>query len=216
MFAWGFGGLAASAACAFILILQTGFPTRFSETVLAFDAAKSEAMTENRITQSVTLDDAVNGRFPRLGAPDPAPVALMVWGDSHARSILPALDDLGNERNLAILTAWHSSTAPVLDYVPTDKFSLQSAAPVFNRAVLDHIAQHEIPAVLLAARWSGHFEAHANPTQTGNGPSFANQLIETVRAIHAAGAQPYILMEVPNHHALFPRLSSPMRFSTPT
>jgi peptidoglycan/LPS O-acetylase OafA/YrhL len=208
MFIWAGGGLAISAACALVLVTQLGFPERFSDRVLAIDAAKNEALHENRITKAVTVDDALNGRFPRLGAADPAPVQLLVWGDSHARSILPAADALAREHALGVLTAWHSSTPPVLGYVPDARFagfSLGKDCPVFNQAVLDHVARHRVPAVLLAARWSGYFEAETDPGLNIPQGSFAKGLLETVRQLKSAGATPYILMEVPNHKVPVPK-----------
>lgn len=208
IFTWAGGGLAVSAACALVLDFQLGFPSRFSAQILAIDAAKNEALHENRITKSVTLDDALNGRFPRLGSLDPAPIQLLVWGDSHARSILPAAEALAHENSLGVLTAWHSSTPPVLGYVPDARFagfSLGKDCPAFNQAVLDHVAHHRIPSVLLAARWSGYFEAESNPRlDTPNG-AFADALLETVRKLREAGATPYILMEVPNHKVAVPK-----------
>lgn len=208
VFLWTGGGLSISAACSLILLVQVGFPTRFSEQILAIDAAKNEALHESRITKAVTLDDALNGRFPRLGSPDPAPIQLLVWGDSHARSILPAAHALAIENSLGVMTAWHSSTAPVLGYLPAARFagfSLGKDCPAFNQAVLDHVAHHRIPSVLLAARWSGYFEAESDPRlDTPNG-AFADALLETVRKLREAGSIPYILMEVPNHKIAVPK-----------
>jgi hypothetical protein len=156
----------------------------------------------------VELEDALAGRFPRLGLDDPAPVQLMVWGDSHARSILPAAVKISGDHGAAVLTAWHSSTPPVLGYEPHPDYvgySLGNQSPAFNRAVLDYIGKHRIPNVLLAARWRDYFDVR---TEAGLGlapDAFANALIQTVEELRNAGCKPWILLEVPNHSVPVPK-----------
>jgi hypothetical protein len=208
IFLWTGVGTVSSLACALAIVSNSGFSNRFSEVIIGIDAAKNEALHKNRITNPVTLQDALNGQFPRLGAPHPAPIQLMVWGDSHARSILPAADAIGSERSVGVVTAWHSSTPPVLGYVPDAKFadfSLGKDSPVFNQAVLDHISRNNITTVLLAARWSGYFKTESYPSSTVPKGSFGEALITTVRKIRASGAKPFILMEVPNHKISVPK-----------
>jgi hypothetical protein len=215
MFALGFGGLGISAACALMLVLQTGFPRRFSDRVLAIDATKGEHKERNPFTQRVSLDDALDGRFPRLGATSPASVGIMVWGDSHARTILPAVDALASEHAVGVLTAWHSSTAPVLDYASSGQFSLGSQSAIFNKAVLDYISEKQIPVVVIAARWSNYFRSQK---LSGNGESedtFGKRLINTVLEIRKTGARIFILLEVPNHEISVPKaLASRELFGT--
>lgn len=208
MFGWAGLGLAASGVAAITLSATSGFPNRFSDTVNGYDAARAEALLENRITHRVSLQDAVHRRFPRLGAASPAPIALMVWGDSHARSILPAVDQLGLDQNQGVITAWHSSTAPVLGWQPEqgdEDFSLGSDTPAFNESVLNFIASEKIPSVLLAARWSGYFAPESKPELGVEEGSFGRKLVETVERIRAAGSTPWILIEVPNHRMRVPK-----------
>lgn len=204
LFRWAGIGLAASGAVGITLQVTAGLPNRFPETVNRYDSAKKEAEPENHIIPAVSLQDALDQNFPRLGAGPPAPIALMVWGDSHARSILPATDDLGVVHNKGVIAAWHSSTAPVLGYQPDprrDVYSLGPDSPAYNESVLSFIASRSIPSVLLAARWSAYFELEADPRLGIDRGTFGKKLVETVRRIHAAGSTPWILVEVPNHEA---------------
>ena len=208
IFIWASLGLMASITISMLVISGAGFPERFSAVTLTLDSAKEEALREHQITPLVSIKDAVSQQFPRLGAPSPAAVALMVWGDSHARSILPAADQLGREMDKGVLTAWHSSNAPVLDYTPpthNKNFSLGTESTKFNSAILNFISSHRINHVLLAARWSVYFEDENNPNLNIEKGRFGRLLVETVRQIREAGCHPWILMEVPNHLSSVPK-----------
>ena len=206
MFVYSVAGLASVIIIGVVLVAQSGFPARFSDRVLAFDAAKADALHENRITKKVTLADVRSGGFPRLGAPAPAEVRVLVWGDSHARSILPAIDSVGAEQGVGVLSAWHSSTPPLLNYEPSDiynGFSLGSQTPAFSRAIVEYVKTHQIPQVLLVARWRGYFEEEAKDSEEG---AFADALLETIRELRQVGCEPWVLLEVPNHRAPVPEV----------
>jgi peptidoglycan/LPS O-acetylase OafA/YrhL len=208
IFVWAGGGLAFTAVIAVLMILRDGFPQRFSTAVLKFDTAKAEAFQKNQITQPVGLEDARANRFPRLGAPAPAPVSVMVWGDSHARSILPAADQLGRESNIGVLTAWYTSTPPVIDFAPSPhskSFSLGAESIEFNSSILRFISSHKVPHVLLAARWSYYFQEENDPNLKNEAGRLGRLLVETVRQIREAGCHPWILMEVPGHLVSVPK-----------
>ncbi|WP_417746072.1 acyltransferase family protein [Rosistilla oblonga] len=206
LFGWGFGGLGVSAASALVLVLLIGFPQRFSARVLRIDAAKQEVLHENRVTRSITLEDALNGGFPRLGASPPAPVSLIVWGDSHARSILPAANALASEHLMGMLTAWRSATPPVIGYErPGPRHSSSTQKVAFNQAVLDYIEKNRIPVVLLAARWSTNFTVHSDPSHCKTTGNFEQCLINTVSEIRKTGSKVFILLEVPNHKVSVPK-----------
>ena len=175
-----------------------GVPARFPSKIRALDQAKSEANVETRIAQSTNLSDARAGRFPRLGATGADSVGVLVWGDSHARSILPAVDQIARDHGVAAHAAWNSSTPPVLDYVPRVQYSLGKDCPAFGEAVLDHVRRNRIPAVLLAARWSGYFGGEQDEQCIA-------ALVQTIERVRQAGSMPWILMEVPYHRTPVPK-----------
>jgi hypothetical protein len=163
---------------------------------------------------SATLADLKAGQLPVLGDPD-APLALLVWGDSHAMAILPGIEKMCREHGVSAVYAVHSSTAPVLDYEHTDKYSRKEKAPLFAAAVVDYVRNHHIPNVLLAARWSGYLDAELGPAPEmgaakGGGMTLIEALCGTVSSLAAAGTQPYVLSEVPNHPVNVPKA---LRFS---
>jgi hypothetical protein len=158
---------------------------------------------------SVSLAELKAARLPVLGNPDD-PLALLVWGDSHAMALLPAIAQLCREHRVSAVYAVHSNTAPVIDYEHTLPFSRQKEAPVFAKAVMHYVKEHSIPNVLLAARWSSYFEEEARIDAASEGAKskhvpFADALCDTVSSVISAGAQPYIFAEVPNCRVNVPK-----------
>lgn len=195
------------AASGFAVRAHFGFPSRYSRRLIDL----SEAGLRTVAAPSVTLTELRAGRVPSLG--DPAnPPTLLVWGDSHAMAILPAIEALCQEHGVSAVYAVHSSTTPVLHYVHTDRYSRGDKAPEFASAVIDYVQIHRVPNVLLAARWSGYFAEDRERTSTrveGRLPrdiEFGDALRDTTDALMAAGAHPFILMEVPNHLAAVPKV----------
>lgn len=202
MFSYAIVGLAMVTAIGFLSIQNVGFPSRFSERILAFDATKSEGKQRFEIAKPTSLEVARRGDFPRLGAPPPAPVELLVWGDSHSRAILPGLAASAEEMNLGLLSVWNSSTPPVLDFIPPDRFSKGSEAPAINAEILRQIEVQGIRKVLLAARWHEHFKGEKRASE------FRQSLQKTVQELTQLGCRVWILMEVPCHYASVPKVLS--------
>lgn len=166
IFGWAGGGLLASAVFSLILIRGGGFPERFSGTVLAYGSSKDQG----EVARQVELVDVLEDRLPRLGALAPAPVTVLVWGDSHAGSILAAADRMARDHSESLVAAWHSGTPPVLEYAPASDrkgWSLGEGCPAFNQAILERLSRDKIRDVLLVARWSGYFKDQVG---TGSGP----------------------------------------------
>ncbi|MEO0017974.1 MAG: O-acetyltransferase OatA, partial [Verrucomicrobiota bacterium] len=94
----------------------------------------------------------------QLGAPGISPKVL-IWGDSHAMAILPALDLACKDAGIAARAATASSTAPVLEWFRTEKWGLNEKAPAFNAGVLDYIKKASsdgLSLIILAASWEGN------------------------------------------------------------
>ncbi|MDA7615199.1 acyltransferase [Akkermansiaceae bacterium] len=207
MFAWGGAGLATVAITSLILIFQNGFPSRFSAKVYAFDKVGAQDPRENFFIHSVDFEDARTGRLPSLGRSETAKVGVMVWGDSHARSILPAVVTAADEKDLLVLAAWHSAQPPLTDYESRRRHSLGSDGPEWCEAILESIKHRRIPRVLLAAQWSEYFsddqewQAHGGSAALGVGDS----LLRTVRSLRQFGTEVWILREVPGHLISVPK-----------
>jgi len=136
----------------------------------------------------LSLDSARRGELTTLGVPNAEqPIELLVWGDSHAMSLLHVVDVVCRERGLRCLAATHSSTAPLLDYPGVGQFSLQDQALPFSRAITDFVRTQRVKRVVLAAYWS-------SLTQTSQLRASFSQTVDVLRK---AGATVIILKDVP-------------------
>jgi hypothetical protein len=123
----------------------------------------------------------------------------MVWGDSHAGAILAAVESVADQAGSKAAVAWYSLTPPVLDYHETGKHSLGKDSVRWNRAVFDFVIDKAIPNVLLAGRWSEHFETDSANTELGNA------MVATVKKLRDAGVMVWVLDEVPAHSVRVPK-----------
>lgn len=191
--------LFAGAATATLLILglvgaeQGGFPNRFSGKTAVYVNSREHIAFRNE----VSLADATAGRFPELGSqPTNEPIKLIVWGDSHAMAITPALDELCHRFSWRGVQATHSSIAPIMSYytgADDGRFGENSLA--FAKAVLDYIAKKQIKQVVIAAWWSHYSISQEQGTN----------LIQTVRSLVNSGVKVYVLKDVPDQDVHVPQ-----------
>jgi peptidoglycan/LPS O-acetylase OafA/YrhL len=187
------------------ITLLKGFPRRFPPKVAAdYQIAKHDFAFRSELT----TEDILAGKLTVLGNPGPtAPVKMLVWGDSHAMSALPAFDAFLSERGLAGRAATRSQTAPLLGFFVMDGYGMEGGAIAFGEAVLSYVRNLHIPDVVLIASWGGYTNGYVQVTGgTASGdPRFARldaeetALLSTVARLVGAGARPWIVLDVPTH-----------------
>jgi peptidoglycan/LPS O-acetylase OafA/YrhL len=190
---------AGMVVCAFAAMLAVGniqFAGRMSDSLMTIDAAKVESLPRNRLAEETDLPEAKAGQFPRVGAAEPAPVSLLVWGDSLARTILPAAAKWGERSGTGVLSVWNSGSPPVCNYIPPSPFSLSRDCPEFTASVIEWVKRRHIPRVLLVGWWSEYMRS-AETFEKQN--AFMESLRDTVVALRAAGAEVWIMQEFPRH-----------------
>lgn len=122
-----------------------------------------------------------------LGNCESAP-RILVWGDSHAMAILPAIDALCREKHIDAVAATHSSTLPLRGYVQSTGNGLKQRAIPFNDAVIEYVRTAQIDVVLLVAcGWKRHFKDSEYLTAT----------LDTARILQDEGAVVYLMNTVP-------------------
>jgi len=198
VFIYGAAALLLTAFCGTLIVISGGVPSRFSPQIQSYDMVR---LTQPGATSlpKLTLEDAEAGQLPSFGTESESAPRLLVWGDSHAQNILPALERLAAEKPLFVAAAWFPRTPPVLNYRTREAYSLGDDIPLWSEAVLNYIRQQRISDVLLAGRWSLHL---GNVEAAGpRGDHFKRALLDTVKAVRAAGAQVWLLKELPEHKA---------------
>lgn len=203
-------GLVSCLLAAGSLVYFSGVPTRFSDRVNAIDQCRAEALPVNQIASKVNLKAARAGEFPRFCSVETPSDKIIVWGDSHAQAILPAVLDASDNMNAEVYVAWYSATAPVLDYEQTQPFCIGKDAVAYNRAVFDFIESEKIENVLLVAKWAGHFEhsetVRQSRLQSDQPVEFGAALANTVKQLRELGCNVWFLRQVPVHLRAIPKV----------
>lgn len=178
-----------------VLVYHTrGVYSRFSGKVLS----NVNSRLNRAFLNNISLQQAVTGQFVELGSQATnQPISILIWGDSHAMSVTPVLDELCRRFAQRGIQATHSATAPVLGFVGTDTSSLMEDSPAFNNAVLTFIAQRHVKNVVITAAWNSYPATDL----------FRKQLLATVRAIIDSGARVYVLKDVPAQRPDIARLT---------
>jgi hypothetical protein len=202
IFAFGAIAVAILTTSGAILYRASGFPQRWPVESLQYANAKSDWNE----APDLTPDDILAGNLTVIGATSPElPVRWLVWGDSHAKAMLPAFDAFLKERGESGRAATRNATAPVIGYftVLSGGLGLESGAIAFNDAVLEHLKVHKIPNVVLIGAWGAYGDKDLK--LTGN-HLFEPSLIETVRKIVQSGSRPWIFLDVPYQNFHVPKM----------
>lgn len=177
-----------------MILTHHGFSKRYPEHVNLFFNMRNEEVRKNQLHRPTELIDALNGRFPSTGETNGK--AILIWGDSHAQSILPAIDILAKEYDISVISAWYAGTAPILGYESPGRYSMRENSKKYNDSILKYIkAQTNIKTVLLVSRWHSHLSQEKT----------AQQLISTVEEILNTGAEVWVMMEIPSHQVSVPK-----------
>jgi len=138
------------------------------------------------------LNQVLHDEFIELGAGDKTqPVALLIWGDSHAMAALPVIDALCKEHSVRGVAATHSSQVPLLGYDSRSEGALMDQSIAFNDAVFAFLRRAHVPDVLLIASWNGYvdFEHGTNHLRSA--------MLRTIPALREAGSRVWIMKPVP-------------------
>ncbi len=190
-----------TAISGYAVALNNGFPNRSHYVSTLLDRAHQGG---DNIGSPVTKIEHCT--IKRVGAADREPT-FIIWGDSHAGTLVPTVDLMGKSYDLSGYTAAFYNRPPLLG-VDIDKDNTH----VFNDSILLFIKNHpEINTVFLVGMWeryaSGHRYNESNPvklTDTFSNSSNAsnvlvvnNSLSRTVKAILALNRKVVIVSDVP-------------------
>ena len=111
-----------------------------------------------------------------LGAPSPSSkYRLVLWGDSHAAQLAPAIDNVGQDLGITAREITKAGCPPLIDVnffpVSADLRGCRS----FNNAVLQSaLSDGDVKVVILSARWDSIVDGTYLLTQSGSRSSLEN------------------------------------------
>ncbi len=149
---------------------------------------KQTALREEKYLPNFEGSGDLEGHLQKYGAVGASP-EILIWGDSHAMAVLPAIESLCDENNMSALAATRFLTPPLGNYPPDDQTR-------FNNKVLEYLKTHPMRSVILAGRWNSYL---ADGT-------LKDQLLETVDQIQSLGIKVFFLKDVPQFSYHVPRI----------
>ncbi|PUB34000.1 peptidoglycan/LPS O-acetylase OafA/YrhL [Pseudomonas sp. GV105] len=190
-----------------------GVPWRLSEQALRYAQAKkwSPELTAC-LADKNTPDERLFCHF----GPQSHSVSALVWGDSHATALIPALKDAAKRHDISLVQASFAGC------VPLDGLENITQCAHFNQRVEQALAAQSFSDVVLAARWSlylygqisGDKEHALKDPGTGKyvravaEQRFEQGLRERIQGLRAAGHHVWLIKEAPLQEIIVPyRLS---------
>jgi peptidoglycan/LPS O-acetylase OafA/YrhL len=192
-----------------------GFPQRVPQTVLQIYAAKNdrtqfescvlEAKSDFTKGKSTSIADLCGVGPVGKGQP-----SFLVWGDSHAAAIAPAIEASAEKRGQYGVLSVHGGCPPLLNYgIPSASSVRRTSCRAFNNSVMDMIVREKISVVFMVARWpretlgveNGQEGAFYDPKAQLNGvdrsAEVARALDATLAKLKSTGVKPVLVMDVP-------------------
>lgn len=191
-------GLLACGLVGSSLIGNDGWAGRFPEKVIGYDAVAREETYRNEMDAAALGA----GEWIKLGVAknNSKTVDVVVWGDSLAMALCPAVDDYCTRHGLSAIAITRSATAPLLDFAST------GPAKDLCDAAVALIREKKPRIVILAAAWSQYAKSgpEARPDlQRGN---FWHSLRQTAGALRESGSKIWLVLEPPRHRHHIPRV----------
>jgi hypothetical protein len=170
-------------------LMLGGLPGRVPEQAL--DLARTESAAWSVPDEAdIDREDGVT----RFGPDRGAPVGVLIWGDSHAKSMVPALESWCARTGKSGALAAFPATLPMLGFHRQSRDGLNERTQAWAEGILEVIRKRQIPDTILTAYWK---------RGPGKRPAeFSAALVETVRAVRATGTRVWVLLDVPAHDFL--------------
>lgn len=186
----GRAGLFAATAVAMIVVHSggawlrstAGASHRVPPQTLMFE---STAAADGRVGNAHLAAD-IPENLLKLGVDGGVP-RMLVWGDSHAGTILTAVDRVCREEGVSAVAVVHHGWSPVAEHLSTRTKHTFAEVECLSTAVKNYLRTGTVRDVVLAAHWqrySGH-------------PRFQQALLETVDELQAAGCRVSFMKEIP-------------------
>ena len=212
-YAGGATMLAAIALCGPVLV-SGGFPGRFGDATLALAAASGDRDQIGPKCLSLRVDRLLVEPTCLIGQRDPAEISFLLWGDSHAEAIMPAVSKAAADAGRTGVFIGRGACPPLIG-ITRASGGQRYACPTFNQLVLELVRDSpSLEIVLLAARWALSSEGMRYKGEPGttvfivdaesneisfpeNRAAFHRGLRRTLAELHGLGRQVVLIGPVP-------------------
>jgi len=217
LFACGALAIMLSAAVGQLFVLTNGLPGRYDPAIRTLLAAADDHDPRQSSCMTRSPGAAAAADLCVIGDAAKAPPSFILWGDSHADALMPAVDAAARGQGRAGYVASRSGCAPLLAVPRPDVPDCEA----FNAAVLALARSPRISEVILVARWPIYTDPApygptdlpiaVTPSRWARLPAarmsaiFAEGLAKTVQALRASGKTVVIVDDVPEVRWLVPQ-----------
>jgi len=195
VFIFSFAGasLLLLTALSATVVLSKGFPQRVAPEIVEV----ANVRLERPEMEEIGIKHVKAGKVKELGGSQESAPQLLLWGDSHAWALAPAVAKFCRENNIRGQAIYYPATPPLVDYVSKSNQGLDHRSPEWVEEVIDYIARTGIRNVIVAGYWSK--QERISP------PGVLETAIKTtVQRLSEAGAHVYLFLQVPTHGAPVP------------
>jgi peptidoglycan/LPS O-acetylase OafA/YrhL len=224
LFAGAGSAMALALGLGVAVASANGLPDRWQPEIRRILAEETNHEPRMDACFGLSADDVRSGRVCRFGSSHAEEPSFLLWGDSHADAILPAVQEVAAQRGRVGLFAGSDSCAPLLGVTRSDALDCKA----FNDAAMRVALQPEITEVILDARWGKNADQPASAGSSeivlsdavGSSFDVASRdgvfyrgLERVIAALHAAGKQVVIVAPVPESAWSVPRKLARLRLS---
>ncbi len=214
-------GLAGVLALGSAVVLAGGFPGRLPAAARIYVSAAGDTPPDTSRCHHGPSEVVTIEQLCTFGGTSSDSSAVLVWGDSHANALMPALKLLAEKHGARLVQASYSSCPPILGadvaHTPTSH-----ACREFNDTVLDAVAKLGVGRAILVGYWSVYLEPSdesqfaasfdiyssrkglAGPSSSQNEAVFESGLLKTVHALESRGVRVWVVGQVPSYTRFVP------------
>ena len=206
-----------------LIHINNGFPNRFNNQVNLFANGNIDNNPRRLECHYISNKDIYAGNLceRNVSLEDSKQPSFLSWGDSHADAIMPLLEEIALENDLAMYHASKNSCPPLINTIPINS---SKECYEFNKYMMKNISDKEIKNVVLTARWIVYTKGRSNieplnetnpllVTYGSNNKDISSDqaiknlekhLIETIDGINSLGATVWIIEQPPEQQLLSP------------